>query len=228
MPDQKVSEQTEDTVADGTENILVITGGTGKRMLLSTALGYYNQIRVPTYVSGNWYNSWPSQSITTSSALSANTTYLTPFRILQSVTISQLGGRVIAAGTNIQFGIYASNNATGRPTGACLAKIASQAAGANTNIAAAISGGNVTLTPGIYWYGVAVDNAATTVQGAASGTTNMSSLFGSATQANVIQNTLYGVSFSNTFGTWSSATAPGGGFTELTSNLVAVPCFKIA
>lgn len=238
MASSKVSALTADVSVDGTETALVIDSGTEKKMAISVIRDYVNKIRVPGYVSGNYYHGWPVNATATSAALSANVTYCTPFRIWQSVTISQLAGRVVAAGTNIQFGIYANSN--GRPSGPCLAKCSSIAAAATTNVSGAISGGTLhsagtaTLPAGVYWFCVAVDNGTTTVLSGSTGAQVFGALIGSATLGNILTSSgaqpCYGVSAPDNFGTWSDWTTPPT-FTELTTtnfNKVALPIFKVA
>lgn len=231
MANTKVSALTADSSVGGSEKILAIDGSTEKTMTPTVLRNYVNQLRVPAYVSGNWYSGWPGFTSGTSGALAINTTYATPFVIWQDVTLSQLGGRVVAAGTNIQFGIYANNNATMRPTGACLAKTASITATGSTNAAAAISGGNVAFTAGVYWYCVAVDNASTTVLGTTQVVPYIGMVCGSSTASDVINATqpAIGLSATDTFGTWTAGNSlswsvlSGAAF-----NSVAIPNFKVA
>lgn len=231
MTNTKVSALSADASVGGSEKILAIDGSTEKTMTPTILRNYVNQLRVPAYVSGNWYSAWPGFSSGTSGALAVNTTYATPFVLWQDVTLSQLGGRTVAAGTNIQFGIYANNNSTMRPTGSCLAKTASISATSNTNVAAAISGGNVAFTAGIYWYCVAVDNAATTVLGTTQVVPYIGMVVGSSTATDVINSSqpAIGLSASDTFGNWTA----GGSLTwailsGAAFNSVAIPNFKVA
>lgn len=173
----------------------------------------------PGYIAGNWYAPFGYLTTQTSGTMPVNNMRCYPGFVKERLSISSLGGRVIAnqAGANVQFAVYANAAATGRPTGAVLASTASISAATAASVSGAASG---QLNIGLNWFCSNVDTANVTFTSQTTSTTGlMGQIIGSATQANVFNGgsgTLVGVSFAQTFGTWPDATALA--WTEFTTN----------
>lgn len=186
---------------------------------------------VPAFIAGNWYPTVRS-SLGAGSALANGTAKFHPFFLPRRVTISDIGTRGTTAGgagNNVQFAIYAANLSTGRPTGSELGKTASISTnGVTGQVSAALAGGNITLLPGIYFFGVNSDNTTNVMQVNAA-TMNFTSLFGSATFTNLASAAAVvnlHVSTSLTFGTWGDLTSAS--WTEATTTAYALGYFKAA
>lgn len=226
MANIKISATTVLAAIVGTEKIPAIDVSNGEwHITPNMQREYTNKIRHPGFIAGNWYDMWPSVAVGAGSALTANTAYCTPFQVFQSFSVTALGARVTTAGTNLQLALYASNNATGRPTGSVLASTASITATGTGAVNGAIS--TTVLSPGIYWFCASGDNSAMCLQGAAGNWPWMAKLFGSATQGNALGASISCMGVSTTdfgFGAWNSATSAT--YTELTSARVAIPNLK--
>lgn len=145
---------------------------------------------VPTPVTAAWVTSTDmSSGLTASSNSATNTLYYVPVWIPARRTISDLGIFIMAnqAG-NMALAVYA-NSATNTPSGAALAATGNIATnpGANSAVSADITGANVTLDPGLYWFAYWFDVASVTVGCQSSG--GVSCLVGSTTLNDVFGNT---------------------------------------
>lgn len=186
------------------------------------------------YISGNWYMANTGVTLASGNALAANTARYLPFQIKSRVTISTLGIRIntLAVSGNIQLAVYASNNATGRPTGAALAVTASISTTSTGLVTADITGADVTLEPGLYWMAVNADTTAGTtviLQTYATSGPLMTWLVGASAHGFVNTGgsaSRLSLSMAETFGTWSNVTA--GSFTETTSQADGALQFKVA
>jgi hypothetical protein len=186
----------------------------------------------PAFISGRWYLPAFAQ-VASGSGLTANRMVFVPFILLQPMTITDIGVRIISAssGTNVSEGIYASNGATGRPTGAPLLYTGSLSSATAADVdgpLSAGSGSNVTLAAGIYWYGTNADNSLVSCQAWAVPSIWMSSLFGSTSQNNLDSGPStvgLAVYAAQTFGTWPNVTSTS--WTEAATSLLAcIPQFK--
>lgn len=175
--------------------------------------------------------------ITTTPTLSANLATFVPFRIRRAVTLSKLCARVVAAGSNIDMALYASNNTTGRPTGSALVSTGSVVANsANTSVEGTVSlsiGYNQTNKPGIYWFGLNNDNATLTVRGYTQAANVLATLFGASTLSiaagDASNRAGSGVTTPLTFGTWGDLTSAT--WTELSgvnAGKAPIPFYKVA
>ena len=171
----------------------------------------------PPKISNNWYAPDLTQ-IGPGVAVAASTIYFAPFFVLQPITVQALGVHVntTSAGGNVQLAIYASNSATGRPTGSALCSTASLSVASAVAVSGTAACG--LLLPGVmYWSAANDDNSTATFAGINVNGTRTSWLFGSATLANVANATNgdgpNGVSTPQTFGTWPSVTSAT--FTEV-------------
>lgn len=173
----------------------------------------------PGYLSGNWYQPFPWSNVTAGNATSANLIRFFPFVLPNAVTVDQLGGRIGAAGTNVQYAWYAANPTTHMPTGTPLISTGNIAAtSASTNVGGAVT--PALIPAGLIWAGANVDNAATTLgsYGAIGvgpfeiGTPTLSEVY------NVLSWT-----FAATFGTWPDLTSAA--LTRTTTNVYSVPFF---
>jgi hypothetical protein len=128
----------------------------------------------------------------------------------RAITISDLGFRIttLAAGGNIQLGLYAADPVTSMPAGLPIATTASISTAATGSFSADITGPDVALPVGVYWYGVMADNAIVVVAGGATGAPRLARLIGSATLANVASSTP-GITYTSgvTYGTWPNLTS---------------------
>lgn len=181
------------------------------------------------YVANSWYVPAGIEGSTTATGTPGNGTIeLFPAVIKQKMTISTLGARIttLSAGGNCQFAIYATNAATGRPTGSALVSTASVSTAATGNVNSAAS---VQLSAGIYWFATNCDNA-TVAFNVISGAffSGMSKMFGSTiSQSDAFAGqTLTGLSVTQTFGTWPSLTSAS--FGDVTINIIPTILFKVA
>lgn len=172
----------------------------------------------PPYVIGNYV--WADRySFGNGVVQAVGTIRLNAIQIRRQVTISDLCVRIttLAAAGNIQLALYGANTATGRPTGAALASTGSITTGAAALVSADITGPDVTLSPGLYWFAVNSDNATVILQaGGGAAVASDSSMIGSATLANIsnaANNGALSLTTPQTFGTWPSLTSAT--FTEV-------------
>lgn len=187
----------------------------------------------PGYVAGRWYCGLNQQ--TPGSAARANgSLYATPFFIEQGITISDLAMVVqtLAVGGKIQLGIYASDPATKMPTGAPLAVTGDLSTTLLAAVSGDITGADVALSPGLYWFGMMVDATA-----AATVTVNTQgigchglALIGSTTLTDLNQSPssqkLYFTLTGLTYGTWPAS--PGLVVSASGGALGPMPYFKVA
>lgn len=184
----------------------------------------------PGFVSGNWYIPTPYATVSTGAAIPANNIKLLPFTVTKPITVSALAARLTTAssGGNFQLAIYANNPTTGRPTGTALCSTASISTTTTGALSAAV-GANTLLNPGTYWMAINQDNAVAIYETLAGTVVLMGALIGSATLANVTSSgtaAAFGLSVSQTFGTWPDLTSAS--FTEQTTQANALLFLKAA
>jgi hypothetical protein len=213
----------------------LVKSSSGSLLTLSGSAKVYSNNTVeeiapdhPGYVSGRYYLTLWQGLLFSSNAISSNSVRLTPMFIKERVTISELGTLVTAAvaSTNIQAALYNSHATTKRPT-TLVGNTGNLSSAAVAYVSGALSGGNVTLDPGFYWFAMNSSGAPSVVTLAANGNI-VPFLHGSATQSNVLNNgvSLANLTTSGTFGTWSDLTSAT--FTENASNGGPVGTFKVA
>lgn len=133
--------------------------------LLSFSGGTLNRAGPVGYATGRFYALYTSTQATASAyAPTLDTTIsLVPFTIRKTVTLASLNLRVVtgAASSAAKMGVWASNATTGAPTGTAITNAVSNTgqSTASNNTTPTIAASAV-LTPGRYWYGVAVTTAA--------------------------------------------------------------------
>lgn len=181
----------------------------------------------PGYIVGNWYTQLEATITSSGGAPGAGSIRLYPAFLKERVTINALGIRVntLSAGGNVQAAIYATNSATGKPTGTPLVSTTSMSTAAAGNVNATVS---VQLEPGMYWWASNCDNGTAVFESLSNGGPMMSALIGSTTQSSVLQSGggLNGLSVAQTFGTWPDLTS--GSFAEvIASSTVPIIQFKI-
>jgi hypothetical protein len=116
----------------------------------------------PPPIVGNWalLNAGPfGTTCEYGASLSTDVIYFHAFPLTRRITISSLGARVVnaSAGGNFALAIYAHGRDT--PVGVPLAATGNMSTASTTAVTSSITGGNVTLAPGIYWSAVWQDNA---------------------------------------------------------------------
>jgi hypothetical protein len=184
----------------------------------------------PGYVAGRWYCPFPSATPGTTNPYSATQVRLSPFILSQQVTISDLGVLIttLAAAGNIRLAIYASDPVTKQPTGSPLAVTGDISTAAAGGIGGDITGADVVLPAGLYWFATAADNATVVLGGTAA--THMQTLFGATSAATAISAaTTYRLQYtinSTTYGTWPVASA--GNLAEAASLNAAIGAFKVS
>jgi hypothetical protein len=175
-------------------------------------------VPVPPYIAGRWY---PTGIGATNAGLAVATAVvrLYAFTIRAPITVSTLLTRVSVVGLgSFQLAIYANNTATGRPTGAVLARTGDMSSTVATAVTGDITGADVTLYPGIYWAATNVDatSATTTFQTLNSNNSESTTLFGAATPTTATGSTttsLVTLTTPMAYNTWDTMT--GATFTEV-------------
>jgi len=118
--------------------------------------------------------------------MSSGVIYFYAFPLTRRITLSDLGARLVtsSAGGNFALAIYASER--GRPAGMPLAATGNMSTTSATLVTSSITGGNVTLAPGIYWSAIWQDNATAGYAIISQRGPSIASIaFGPATAANV-------------------------------------------
>ena len=116
----------------------------------------------PAPIVGNWaiINAGPfGAAVEFGAALTADVIYFHAFPLTRRITISSLGARIVSnfAGGNFALAIYAHGR--DGPTGTPLAATGNMSTASTGLVTSSITGGNVTLAPGIYWSAIWQDNA---------------------------------------------------------------------
>lgn len=239
MTDLVLANATAKTSMLATDKLIGFDGSDDEFTALLEVLEDYNWSRFHPAPASSKYVSGilEGAAITTSSALSANLATFVPFRIRRAVTISKLCARVVAAGSNIDMALYASNNLTGRPTGSALVSTGSVSVGTPpSSIEGTVSlsiGYDQTNKPGIYWFGLNSDNATLTVRSYTAASNILAVLFGtstlSAAAGDSSSRACSAVSTPLTFGTWGDLTSAT--WTEVTganASKAPIPFYKAA
>ena len=229
MADTKISALSSGTAAQSTDRLPASRSGANVH-LTPLMLREFSAF-TPVYVSGRWYlPDTRSPGTFTGLAFSvASTLRLVPGIISRTVSVTALGAVVTTgeAGKNIQLGIYNASATTARPT-TLVAKTASMTIDAAGAKSASITGGPVTLNPGLYWFAANSDSTLVVCNCATSGEVTGPTLIGSTTLANLLtaSASLTGFTTVDTFGTWT-ADITSNSFTELTSSRRAAVAFQV-
>ncbi|MGN8170498.1 hypothetical protein [Agrobacterium sp. 22117] len=161
------------------------------------------------YVSNSYYHG-VNGVVSTGAAITGGNVRLHPIIIKERMTLSELGTRVTTAerGKSFQLAIYASDPITKLPTGNALGATGSLSAGTTGVVTAAISGGNITLNPGMYWVALNTDTTTAVFQAYGANSTIVATLLG-GTASQVSSGTTSSVpylSVAQAFGTWPDLT----------------------
>lgn len=181
------------------------------------------------YISGNYYQGL-NTLVSGGAAVVGGQIKFHPIVIKERVTISELAVRVTTAesGKAFQLAIYAADPNSKLPSGNALGATANMSAGTTGAMSAALSGGNLTLNPGLYWMGINGDTTTAVFQAFGSNSTFIAALIGgSASQ--VASGTASSVSFlgnTQAFGTWPDLT--GQTFSRGNNSGYAGIFFKVA
>lgn len=166
----------------------------------------------PPYIAGRWYPT-SAQVTTGGAAVATDVVRLYPFTVRNPITLSDLMARVVTVGLgSFQLAIYGHNAATGRPTGAVLARTGDMSTTVATVVSADITGANVALAAGVYWAAANVDvTSATTVfqipQIANTSATNLVGALTEAIASSGSQATSLSLTTPMAYNTWSSMTS---------------------
>lgn len=165
----------------------------------------------PAITSGNWFQPLQGTVVASSGTCAVDTIYLIPFYLPAAVTISALAANLATAipVSNVQLAIYATT-AAGKPTGNVLAATGSIASTATGFINGALSGGNVTLPAGLYYFAANTSIVGIVFQSIANAFAYCGNLIGDATLSNLASSstvTTIQYSVAQTFGTWPDLTA---------------------
>lgn len=160
----------------------------------------------PGYVPGRYYLPGNQGVVVSASTGAAGRIFFFLGTVLQRITISQLGARVVttSAGGSFQLAIYNHNQATGNP-GTLVAATGSGVTDTADLVNVSFSA-NQTIEPGNYWFGLNCDNGTATFFSIGGISYSAGATIGSATAAIVNSTTgqLAGVSVNMAFGTWAS------------------------
>lgn len=117
-------------------------------------------VPIPPYIADRWYPTTLSQAAQSGLAVATDTVRLYAFQLRARITVSALMARVTTVGLgSFQLAIYANNAATGRPTGAVLARTGDMSSTSLAVVTADITGADVVLEAGVYWGASNVDAA---------------------------------------------------------------------
>lgn len=181
------------------------------------------------HVVGNWYMPFEG-TLQTGGAPTAGTIRLIPFVVGETITISDLGARVsvLSAAGNFQLAIYNSRSQTDFRPGTVAGSTGNLSTAATGVITGDITGADITLTPGLYWAAINVDNATAAFTQLTNTSTTTARRVGSSTVTDVLQAgadaSRMALSFTQTFGTWPDLTAQTLGVT----NNHAVVVYKVS
>ena len=122
-------------------------------------LGYLYGIATPAWQSGCYYQATPSAAVATSATLGVGVVRVTPMAIQRSVSLVRIGAEVTSAGdagSTVRLGIWSD---LGGYPGALVLD-----AGTISGDSATVQEITITLTlrPGMYWVGAAVQGVTTT------------------------------------------------------------------
>lgn len=169
-------------------------------------------VPVLPYIANRWYS---TSVMATSSgiAFATDLVRLYPFQLRARITVSTLMARVNTVGLgSFQLAIYANNSATGRPTGAVLARTGDMSSTSLAAVTADITGADVVLEAGTYWGAVNVDatTAAAAFQTLNANNAGTVALFGAidpAIAASGAGSSLITLTTPMAYNTWSSMTS---------------------
>ncbi len=161
------------------------------------------------YVSGSYYHGL-NALVAAGAAIGGGTIRLHPIIIKERMSLSELGARVTTSESskNFQLAIYTSDPASRLPTGAALGSTASMSAGATGAMTGSISGGSITLNPGLYWMALNTDTTTAVFQAFGANSTFIAALLG-GTASQVSSGTTSSVAyltFAQAFGSWPNLT----------------------
>lgn len=178
----------------------------------------------PPRASGTWAPGDVLGQLSTSSGITINKTWFAPFRKLRPETIDRLGTlQGAGAGSGqLALAIYASNNATAKPTGTTPLAYTGAITAANVAFSdcigslaggSAVSGGNFAFDLGVYWLAIQT-SASLAFLRCAPFTGNgslMANMFGGDTldeiEGSGSAGSFNGWNCASTFGSWPDATS---------------------
>lgn len=172
------------------------------------------EARFPVPITAAWVTSRPyTHQFNNGAAMAADTIYYVPVYIWNRRTISDLGIRLNAttSANNVKLGVYANNASTNQPTGNVLAATANISMGSTGNLTADVSGADVTLNPGLYWFAIWAEGTTGSVA------SNGSSVFESQMIGNTTLASLVGDNQNWGFMYTSAESFAGGTFPDATS-----------
>jgi hypothetical protein len=177
----------------------------------------------PPFISQHWYLPALTQ-VGGGAALTANRMVFIPFILFQPMSITDIGIRVTTAVSsgNISEAIYASNQTTGRPTGAALANTGGMSTTTVGLVDGLLAGGTTTLAAGTYWYATNADNSTAICQAMSSLVNWQSFMYGSANQVTADAGSVLAgmaVYAAQTYGTWPNVTSTS--WSEVASSQLA-------
>lgn len=157
-----------------------------------------------------WYASNLSGILAAGTAMAVNTVRMVPFIVRETCTISQLGVRITTLGAgSIDLAIYASNPATGLPTGLPLQTAPPIPTNATGPFSASLVA-PVQLQPGLYWLASNTNNATAVYQNQGAASPFLAHLLGAPTLAGIsasATSSISHLSYAQTYGTWPDVTA---------------------
>lgn len=182
-------------------------------------------------VSGNWYQ--PDIGLTYNAGTNI-TTGIIRFSILvlyQPTLIAELGVRIsTAVVSNIALAIYASNPATGAPTGTPLVQTASISIPTTTaGLFSGVVTAPATLPAGVYWAGINSDTTGNICQIANISSGNAASWFGSPTFMDIsitATTSSFNYILTTAFGTWPNGTGASRVATSANAQAVAAVYYR--
>lgn len=156
----------------------------------------------------------------------ANTVACYNGALLRPTTIANLGAKIntLHAANNFQAAIYSSGS-WGRPA-TLLAATGNISTAATGSIFGAISGGNVSLAAGTYWWCSNTGSGTVVFTSWGNSNTGGPVFIGASTGGNVLNTPINGISTSQTFGTWPAFTS-GTSWTEAVTGVIPMVVYQV-
>lgn len=179
-------------------------------------------VNLKRYIPGRTYN---NAAVAAGSAPGANSIRLHRVSFDRSVTIDRLVTRLttLAAGGNLQHGVYAADGDNGKP------KSLMFSGPSKSTAAVAYLGTDLSLRlkKGVYWFATNMDNATGICVSSSVSSPDIAREYGVTGDAASAATQVSGLSYASTFGTWPPSLVQAS-LVEVFSNSVPLVAYRIA